>query len=367
MRKPKQERGTVMVLFAIALPVLVGSVALAIDVGLMLSARTQLQSAADAAALAGMQSLRDDGSVSGARAEAEAYAGRNVAIGENVELDAGDVTVGRFDFDSNTFSPGAGFGAPAIRVVARRDQGSPAGPLRLFFAPIVGIRSADVVADAIATLPRRDLVLAQDRTNSFVDEFPSALEADRDLVRAMADQGLAGDQMGLVSFARDTIDEAQLTELASGQSALITAINGMDVCTVVGNPGDPCYGTDIGAGIDAAREMLEEQSTAGDAVRVIVVVSDGAPCFLELGNRAVQVGQATATAAADRADAEGITIFVVTLDQGGGGAHVCQTTDPRFNESLARGFGRGFTTTREEDLDDLLTSILNSMPVLLVE
>ena len=38
-----------------------------------------------------------------------------------------------------------------------------------------------------------------------------------------------------------------------------------------------------------------------------------------------------------------------------------------FNESLARGFGFGFTTTDENDLDNLLVSILQQMPAMLVD
>jgi len=78
------------------------------------------------------------------------------------------------------------------------------------------------------------------------------------------------------------------------------------------------------------------------------------------------VAQQAALGAADRAGDAGVSIFVITLDQGSGG-HTCLDADAEFNESLARGFGVGFTTTDEEDLDELLSLILARMPVYLVK
>ncbi|HEU4759248.1 MAG TPA: pilus assembly protein TadG-related protein, partial [Dehalococcoidia bacterium] len=51
------ERGQVLIVFVLALGVLLGFVAMAIDVGLLLHERRSLQNAADAAALAGVQDL----------------------------------------------------------------------------------------------------------------------------------------------------------------------------------------------------------------------------------------------------------------------------------------------------------------------
>ncbi len=102
--------------------------AFSIDVGHIWVARTQLQNAADAGALAAMGALRDTGSYSLATTKAAAVAAQNFAGGEPVALDPGsDIEFGFYNYATRNFSAGFGFGAPGVRVEARRSQGSPAG------------------------------------------------------------------------------------------------------------------------------------------------------------------------------------------------------------------------------------------------
>jgi hypothetical protein len=97
-----------------------------------------------------------------------------------------------------------------------------------------------------------------------------------------------------------------------------------------------------------------------EAQKVIVLVSDGMP------NPASRRGPAVA--AADRADAEGISIFTVTLTQEGpGGDYGSSGNDAAFNASLVRGFGKAFDTPNSEDLDELLLLVLAEIPVGLVK
>jgi hypothetical protein len=359
--------GSVATLVLLGLIPLIAVLVLVVDVGLLLTARTQLQNAADSAALAAMGAMRDSGRFGAAVREAERYARLQAVLDGGVALDPADVVLGSFDPATRQFRAGSGLGSAAIRVVARRSAGAPSGPIRLLFAGVLGREWADVGAEAVAAVRRRDLVIVQDRTVSFVDSFDAALAGDRALIRAMADQGLPGDRVGLISFARDVTEEAALTELAGGgESYLLGRVDAMRVCRSSGSPGGPCYGTDTGIGIDQARRMLLDQALPGDAERVVVVVSDGVPCLLEYGGwSAVIRGQQVATAAADRADEAGIHIFVVTLDQAETG-HACLSADVAFNESLARGHGGAVATTDPQKLDDFLVSILRRMPLYLV-
>jgi hypothetical protein len=382
-RKSRSESGTVTVFTVLAMSALLGVMALAIDTGWMYVTRLQLQNAADATAVGALRSFVDEGEVFPAAAPPseipfEMVAGNEVAVrhtagGLPVLLQLpDDIVFGFWDFGTRTFAAGPGFGSPAVRVTARRSQGSPGGPIGLFFARLLGRPEADVAATAVAAIRRRELVIVQDRTYSFVDEFDDAQNGDKALVETMVIQSIAGDRVGLVTFARDATEEAPLTELSVGaQSMLEATIDAFEVCTGPGSPGGPCFGTDLSVGIDEAREMFASGPPGGNAERVMVVVSDGIPCLGELlpSTDAVTEGQALATAAADRAEDDGINIFVVTLDQGESPqpGNPCFGGDVTFNESLARGFGQGFTTTDEEDLDELLASISRAMPVRLVD
>ncbi len=74
MRRGRRERGQILPIVALALVALLGISAFAIDVGYAFYAKRQLQSAADAAALAGAQDLP---SISTAKATAATYASAN--------------------------------------------------------------------------------------------------------------------------------------------------------------------------------------------------------------------------------------------------------------------------------------------------
>jgi uncharacterized membrane protein len=74
VRSARGDRGQVLVIVLLALLALLGVAAFAIDVGYAYYAKRQLQSAADAAALAGAQDLPD---VTSATATATSYAAAN--------------------------------------------------------------------------------------------------------------------------------------------------------------------------------------------------------------------------------------------------------------------------------------------------
>lgn len=91
----KQEKGQSMVIFAVALVVMLICCALSIDVGVMALTKSDLQTSADAAALAGAQALPDDQDE--ARALAHMYASQNGDPSDEVTItiaeDARSITV----------------------------------------------------------------------------------------------------------------------------------------------------------------------------------------------------------------------------------------------------------------------------------
>ncbi len=77
MKILKDQTGQVLVMTALSMTVLVGFLALAIDVGMLFRAKRNMQIAADAAAIAGALDYKYNGSVSSAQAAAEAAATAN--------------------------------------------------------------------------------------------------------------------------------------------------------------------------------------------------------------------------------------------------------------------------------------------------
>ena len=74
LRIQKDEAGQVLVMTALSMTVLVGFLALAIDVGMLFRAKRNMQIAADAAAIAGALDYKYNGSITSAQTAAEAAA-----------------------------------------------------------------------------------------------------------------------------------------------------------------------------------------------------------------------------------------------------------------------------------------------------
>ncbi|HAU38146.1 MAG TPA: hypothetical protein DCX07_10590 [Phycisphaerales bacterium] len=149
-----RNRGIALIWAALMATVLIGFVGVAFDGGYTYYTAHQLQNAADAASLAGALALENgveqtnDASVSVALACKAA--GKPVQLVRNDDnVPDGDIVVGIFDRANGTFTPSV-TGANAVLVVARRTQGSPAGPVPLSFGSFFGVDTTDVQREAIA-------------------------------------------------------------------------------------------------------------------------------------------------------------------------------------------------------------------------
>ena len=79
LRFKRDQRGSALVMVATALVVILGMMALVVDVGALALEKRRLQNACDASALAAARDAYDNGETS-ARNEAEIYLGKNDAI-----------------------------------------------------------------------------------------------------------------------------------------------------------------------------------------------------------------------------------------------------------------------------------------------
>lgn len=136
IRKMREQRGAGIALVALTMVALLSAVALAVDVGMMVTARTEAQRVADASALAGAGILAvEPDNEGGARSEAISFALQNSVRGTAAEVLPGDVDV---DLDESTV-------AVTVRRTAARGN-----PLGTFFARVFGVNTVDITAYAKA-------------------------------------------------------------------------------------------------------------------------------------------------------------------------------------------------------------------------
>lgn len=144
-------QGNIVVLSALSLAMVIAFVAFSVDLGRMMVTQSELQNAADSGALSGARALSNGHDA--AKTAAENWANKNMAANVNVEVvTSEDVEVGIWDFDLASFTTLAPTDTEkpnAVRLTCRRttDRGN---PLKLFFAPLLGIDNGDVSASAIA-------------------------------------------------------------------------------------------------------------------------------------------------------------------------------------------------------------------------
>ena len=193
-------RGAILVLAAVLMVVLLGFVAMTVDSGFIQLTRTQLQCAADAAALSGAMELSgtDDPALVRANANREIVqtaamyrAGDKSSVTINP---AADITFGKLVWNgaSQNYSIQWGLDATPYNVVKVRAMRtiSSGGDNRLplFFAPAIGSQNADVGAEAIATFQPRDIMVVLDFSGSMNDD--SCLGAISKLGRTAVESNL---------------------------------------------------------------------------------------------------------------------------------------------------------------------------------
>lgn len=188
-----------MPLLLALLALLLSIVALAVDSAHLWQARQELQSSADAAALAAVQGLVHDGLLcpapgrmanlaAAARSDAQRLASLNPSAGRTVELQAnalqdpmGDIVFGFFEPTTGQFLPARPEEIDwpvlnAVRVTARRTQ-ERGNAVRLFFGAWVRRSGADVAGEALAVLDR-DIIGLRAVPRTTIPMMPVALLSD---------------------------------------------------------------------------------------------------------------------------------------------------------------------------------------------
>lgn len=160
----RRRRGNILVLTAFLLTVMMALLAFTVDLGVLATARNELQRTADSAALAGCWELIDSGQLSGednnlvlgnnARDSASQFANLNRVLGGSPSLGTSDVTVGYLNDPTNNFEPISSPAGIRPNVVQVRVQRSAAmnGNIPLFFARIIGMDSIAAEAQATAAV-----------------------------------------------------------------------------------------------------------------------------------------------------------------------------------------------------------------------
>lgn len=278
----RNERGAALIALTIYFPFFVGITTLAVDMSYVLWMRSQLQAAAEAAALAATYKLPDNSPCSIADGSAptpnttydrscdlaKVYVDRNLPMSRyGMVLRAADVVVGRWTDGcaaggENCFEPGPAPGGLCINYsfpsgtancnavkVTTRMAAANGNPLSLTLAQTFGFGSFDVSATAIAVFglgpngaaPTWNVVIVQDITRSLAQsELTKMKQANRLLLDCMHQYAAPGSKMGVTLFAGCSGPNCLASPaIPTYQIPVDVSAYGQDYATVRDKIGDP--------------------------------------------------------------------------------------------------------------------------------
>lgn len=363
MRQARRLRsGSVMIMMAVLLPVVLAVSAYSINVVYMELSRTQLQVTTDVATRAAGRAL----AVTGEQAEARAAADRVI------QLNSFDNR--RFDLSSSDLRFGTSIRTDSTRYRFTESGSKPnavkfdtSNELRVpMLFPTMGIPvDFRPVKSAICTQVELDIVLVIDRSGSMaygcyepaIGTSPPANappgwqfgmpvpEGSRwlDVVSSVSiflqllDQSVHSERVGLVTFSDKASKECSLTDDYS------SAFQGLSNHTVRFKGG----ATNIGDGILSGAAILSDKQCARDwASRVMVVLTDG--------NWTTGLDPSLC---ANMAAAQNITIYTLTFSE--------EADQAKMQEVALIGNGCHIHATSPQELSEAFKSITTTLPTLI--
>lgn len=147
MTRLRSRQGATLVLVAILMTALVGFTGIGIDASRLYLMRAQLQTTADAAAIAAIVEVNDKRPTN-ATAVAVSYAAKNLVERNTPSITAGGVEPGSWNFATNTFTPLASWTDPALSAV----RVTATYPGAYTFARVFGVTNKTVSARAVGAV-----------------------------------------------------------------------------------------------------------------------------------------------------------------------------------------------------------------------
>jgi Flp pilus assembly protein TadG len=168
---PDRSRGAILPLLALGLVGVCGFVALSVDLGMLATAKSQAEAAADAAAVAGARTLNgaSGSNLTQATANAQAVAQANTILGVGIATTEVSVRHGAYHYDASAqtfsplFPPGAGdnYNLSEVTITHTYNSG---------FAKVLGVSTVTVTAKSTAAHRPRDVAIVLDFSGSMNNE-----------------------------------------------------------------------------------------------------------------------------------------------------------------------------------------------------
>ncbi len=326
LKRFQQRDGAMLPFIAVVIVILFVTAAFAIDVARVHVTRSELRTATDAAAKAGVEALGREQSTAAATAAALAVAEQNIVAGKGMLLEPDNIifgTSGQSPDGSFFFNEG---GSPlnSVRVIGEKTKGSRAGSASLFFAPLFGVADFEPIQVATATRIDRDIALVLDVSGSMASNGRfKALSNALDVFLAELDETPQRENLSLTVYSTT---ERKVQELTPDLNQIREAF---------ANEGPGGF-TGIGQGLETGLDsILNDPNARPFALKSIIVMTDGRQ------NRGI-----SPELVAPRARDAGVVVHTITFGRGAneelmaevadiaGGIHLHAKNNPELIEAF---------------------------------
>ncbi len=337
----KNQKGSGIALFSVSFMAVIGMAAFAVDVGVLMTARNQLQTGAEASVLASATGL---------------HISQNEAIARGIDISHHNAFM-----DTTLNLEEKDFSFPNVDMV----QVVHTRKINTFFSQFFGVISIPVAISATAKLGNRDIMFIFDRSGSMDDDidvknkdkkkkdkkdneklvlYPQPITDTKEsafyLVDLIRDNQISEDELGLISYSGDaTVDE----EIGRNFEDVKRTIAGLEADGA----------TNIGDAIKLANDRLMARSRR-HTKKIIILFSDGKPNRPKNENYAKAYAKGQAHHSADN----NIKIHTISLGQ---------DTDRRVMDYIASTTGgHHYSSPTTNTLDQIFRSIESIVPALLI-
>ena len=382
-------RGAMLVLVAITIILLVIACAFSVDVAFMQLTRTELRTSTDAAARAGIEALSRTQNLDDARAAARNAASINPVAGAPLLLDDADMIFGRSTRGANgVFNFNAGDpDVNSIRVIGRRTDDSPSGPVGLLYAGVLGPTTFLPTQTARAVHLDRDMCVVLDRSGSMnwgvldnttpegrdwcdgpheIDSRWAALSRAMNLFLALLDGTDDEELVGIASYSSDGTDCG--VTFTAGRSDVAMSTDYTPIMTRLGQysgtaeAGDlsdfrVLGSTNIAAGIDEGVAIVTDPARRRPfAEPTLIVLTDGVANVPNVPQAAINT---RAAAQAGKDAFPRLVIHTITFSDA--------ANQTLMQEVATIGGGSHFHAPTAERLEEIFEEIALTLPVVLTE
>lgn len=361
----RNRRGAIVPFVAILLPILLIMAGFAINIAWLELTRTELTTAADAAARAANREYRRGLNQAAAISRGTTAASLNLVANEPLQMQASDFVFGvatRGSLSSRYSFAASGAAPNAVQATARRDAAAASGSLRLLMPTFTSTSTANTQQTAQATQVDVDVVVVLDRSGSMAysaseptawPTLPLAAPVGWKFGDPAPPKSRWLDAVTAVNTFMTKLQTSpsnELISLVTYNSAASTDVPltsnykmispAMDVYTNVFNSG----GTNIGGGIEEGFNALRGGRTW--AVKILIVMTDGIQNY---GTDPVTSAKAAANT--------GIQIYTITFSS---------EADQALMDQVAKiGSGQHFHAADAAALTNAFQVIADSLPSLI--